>query len=205
MGTFYRRQLPTTKRTRKRQGRFRRRGVNRDGRGAFGGWVLSAVMDKKKEGRPFRAGPLLVRLYESLPCRCSYTIAHFAVVVNNFLVAAGAFVCCCIRVACGRPLEVRSRPRAGGGWALPAGLACAITPGPRRAACGPGREPAATVCAVRRSCRVACLPWPGPPRSFGGPWSRVSACCWDGPKEQRALWWLRTKRPLTKRGRVWYS
>lgn len=115
MGTFSRRQLPTAKRTRKRQGRFRRRGVNRDGRGAFGGWVLSAVMDKKKEGRPFRAGPLLVRLYESLPCRCSYTIAHFAVVVNNFLVAAGAFVCCCIRVACGRPLEVRSRPRAGGG------------------------------------------------------------------------------------------
>lgn len=59
MGTFSRRQLPTAKRTGKRQGRFRRRGVNRDGRGAFGGWVLSAVMDKKKkEGRPFRAGPL---------------------------------------------------------------------------------------------------------------------------------------------------
>lgn len=115
MGTFSRRQLPTAKRTRKRQGRFRRRGVNRDGRGAFGGWVLSAVTDKKKEGRPFQAGPLLVRLYGSLPCRCSYTIAHFAVVVNNFLVVAGAFVCCCIRVACGRPLEVRPRPRAGGG------------------------------------------------------------------------------------------
>lgn len=130
MGTFYRRQLPTAKRTRKRQGRFRRRGVNRDGRGAFGGWVLSAVMDKKKEGRPFRAGPLLVRLYESLPCRCSYTIAHFAVVVNNFLVAAGAFVGCCIRVACGRPLEVRSRPRAGGG-----GLLLALLPyRPRRCA-----------------------------------------------------------------------
>ena len=115
MGTFSRRQLPTAKRTRKRQGRFRRRGVNRDGRGAFGGGVLSAVMGKKKEGRPFRAGPLLVRLYESLPCRCSYTIAHFAVVVNNFLVAAGAFVCCCIRVACGRPLEVRSPPTGGRG------------------------------------------------------------------------------------------
>ena len=82
--------------------------------------MLSAVMDKKKEGRPFRAGPLLVRLYESLPCRCSYTIAHFTVVVNNFLVAAGAFVGCCIRVACGRPLEVRSRPRAGGAAALSA-------------------------------------------------------------------------------------
>lgn len=122
MGTFSRRQLPTAKRTGNVRGRFRRRGVNRDGRGAFGGWVLSAVMDKKKkEGRPFRAGPLLVRLCGSLPCRCSYTIAHFAVVVNNFLVAAGAFVGCCIRVACGRPLEVRPRPRAGGGWA-PAGL-----------------------------------------------------------------------------------
>ena len=76
--------------------------------------MLSAVMDKKKEGRPFRAGPLLVRLYESLPCRCSYTIAHF--------------------VACGRPLEVRSRPRAGGGWA-PAGLV-ALQAAALRAACG---------------------------------------------------------------------
>lgn len=115
MGTFSRRQLPTAKRTGKRQGRFRRRRVNRDGRGAFGGWVLSAVMDKKERGPALSGWPSLVRLCESLPCRCSYTIAHFAVVVNNFLVVAGAFVGCCIRVACGRPLEVRSRPRAGGG------------------------------------------------------------------------------------------
>ena len=67
MGTFSRRQLPTAKRTGKRQGRFRRRGVNRDGRGAFGGWVLSAVMDKKKEGRPFRAGPLWLGSMEASP------------------------------------------------------------------------------------------------------------------------------------------
>lgn len=160
MGTFSRRQLPTAKRTRKRQGRFRRRGVNRDGRGAFGGWVLSAVMDKKKEGRPFRAGPLLVRLYESLPCRCSYTIAHFAVVVNNFLVAAGAFVGCCIRVACGRPLEVRSRPRAGGGWA-PAGLV-ALQAAALRAACG---------VAVIRAGRQRSRWWPAGPLRFRRGWA----------------------------------
>lgn len=134
MGTFSRRQLPTAKRTGKRQGRFRRRGVNRDGRGVFGGWVLSAVMDKKERGPALSGWPSLVRLCGSLPCRCSYTIAHFAVVVNNFLVVAGAFVSCCIRVACGRPLEVRSRPRAGGGWA-PAGLV-ALQVTTLRAACG---------------------------------------------------------------------
>lgn len=104
MGTFSRRQLPTAKRTGKRQGRFRRRGVNRDGRRAFGGWVLSAVMDKKKkEGRPFRAGPLLVRLCGSLPCRCSYTIAHFSVVVNNFFGGGWGFRWllhpCCLRAS----------------------------------------------------------------------------------------------------------
>lgn len=59
MGTFSRRQLPTAKRTGKRQGRFRRRGVNRDGRGAFGGWVLSAVIDKKRK----RAGPFGLALF----------------------------------------------------------------------------------------------------------------------------------------------
>lgn len=161
MGTFSRRQLPTAKRTGKRQGRFRRRGVNRDGRGAFGGWVLSAVMDKKKkEGRPFRAGPLLVRLCESLPCRCSYTIAHFAVVVNNFLVAAGAFVGCCIRVACGRPLEVRPRPRAGGGWA-PAGLV-ALQVTTLRAACG---------VAVIRAGRQRSRWWPAGPLRFQRGWA----------------------------------
>lgn len=161
MGTFSRRQLPTAKRTGKRQGRFRRHGVNRDGRGAFGGWVLSAVMDKKKkEGRPFRAGPLLVRLCGSLPCRCSYTIAHFAVVVNNFLVSAGAFVGCCIRVACGRPLEVRPRPRAGGGWA-PAGLV-ALQVTTLRAACG---------VAVIRAGRQRSRWWPAGPLRFRRGWA----------------------------------
>lgn len=118
MGTFFRRQLPTAKRTGKRQGRLRRHGVNRDGRGAFGGWALSAVMDKKERGPALSGWPSLVRLYGSLPCRCSYTIPHFVVVVNNFLVAVGAFAGCCLRAACGRPLEVRPRPRAGGGWLL---------------------------------------------------------------------------------------
>lgn len=161
MGTFSRRQLPTAKRTGKRQGRFRRRGVNRDGRGAFGGWVLSVVMDKKKkEGRPFRAGPLLVRLCGSLPCRCSYTIAHFSVVVNNFLVVAGAFVSCCIRVACGRPLEVRPRPRAGGGWA-PAGLV-ALQVTTLRAACG---------VAVIRAGRQRSRWWPAGPLRFRRGWA----------------------------------
>ena len=161
MGTFSRRQLPTAKRTGKRQGRFRRRGANRDGRGAFGGWVLSAVMDKKKkEGRPFRAGPLLVRLCGSLPCRCSYTIAHFTVVVNNFLVAAGAFVGCCIRAACGRPLEVRPRPRAGGGWA-PAGLV-ALQVTTLRAACG---------VAVIRAGRQRSRWWPAGPLRFRRGWA----------------------------------
>lgn len=161
MGTFSRRQLPTAKRTGKRQGRLRRHGVNRDGRracnrlGAFG-----CDGQKKKEGRPFRAGPLLVRLYESLPCRCSYTIAHFAVVVNNFLVAAGAFVCCCIRVACGRPLEVRSRPRAGGGWA-PAGLV-ALQVTTLRAACG---------VAVIRAGRQRSRWWPAGPLRFRRGWA----------------------------------
>ena len=61
----------------------------------------------------------MVRLCESLPCRCPYTIAHFAVVVNNFLVVAGAFVGCCIRVACGRPLEVRSRRVGGATYQVP--------------------------------------------------------------------------------------
>lgn len=82
------------------------------------GWVLSAVMDKKERGPALSGWPSLVRLYGSLPCRCSYTIPHFVVVVNNFLVAVGAFAGCCIGAACGRPLEVRPRPRAGGGWAL---------------------------------------------------------------------------------------
>ena len=161
MGTFSRRQLPTAKRTRKRQGRFRRRGVNRDGRGAckrLGAFGCDG--QKKKEGRPFRAGPLLVRLYESLPCRCSYTIAHFPVVVNNFLVAAGAFAGCCIRVACGRPLEVRSRPRAGGGWA-PAGLV-ALQAAALRAACG---------VAVIRAGRQRSRWWPAGPLRFRRGWA----------------------------------
>ena len=68
--------------------------------------MLSAVMDKKERGPALSGWPSLVRLYGSLPCRCSYTIPHFAVVVNNFLVAAGAFAGCCLRAACGRPLEV---------------------------------------------------------------------------------------------------
>lgn len=112
---------------------------------------------KKKEGRPLRAGPLLVRLFESLPCRCSYTIAHFLVVVNSFLVAAGAFVGCCIRVACGRPLEVRPRPRAGGGWA-PAGLV-ALQVTALRTACG---------VTVIRAGRQRSRWWPAGPRcAFG--------------------------------------
>lgn len=160
MGTFSRRQLPTAKRTGKRQGRFRRRGVNRDGRGAFGGWVLSVVMDKKERGPALSGWPSLVRLCESLPCRCSYTIAHFSVVVNNFLVVAGAFVGCCIRVACGRPLEVRSRPRAGGGWA-PAGLV-ALQVTTLRAACG---------VAVIRAGRQRSRWWPAGPLRFRRGWA----------------------------------
>lgn len=161
MGTFSRRQLPTAERTGKRQGRLRRRGVNRDGRGAFGGWVLSAVMDKKKERGPALSGwPSLVRLYGSLPCRCSYTIPHFAVVVNNFLVAAGAFVGCRICAACGRPLEVRPRPRAGGGWA-PAGLV-ALQVTTLRAACG---------VAVIRAGRQRSRWWPAGPLRFRRGWA----------------------------------
>lgn len=116
MGTFSCRQLPTAKRTGKRQGAISAARGKSGWPGSFRRLgAFGCDGQKKKEGRPFRAGPLLVRLCGSLPCRCSYTIAHFAVVVNNFLVAAGAFVGCCIRVACGRPLEVRPRPRAGGG------------------------------------------------------------------------------------------
>ena len=163
MGTFFRRQLPTAKRTGKRQGRLRRRGVNRDGRRAFGGWVLSAVMDKKRK----RAGPfglaLFGWLYGSLPCRCSYTIPHFIVVVNNFLVAAGAFVGCCIRAACGRPLEVRPRPRAGGGWA-PAGLV-ALQVTALRAACG---------VAVIRAGRQRSRWWPAGPLRFRRGWASAA-------------------------------
>ena len=119
MGTFSRRQLPTAKRTGKRQGALSAARGKSGWPGSFRRLgAFGCDGQKKKEGRPFRAGPLLVRLCGSLPCRCSYTIAHFAVVVNNFLVAAGAFVGCCIRVACGRPLEVRPRPRAGGGLLL---------------------------------------------------------------------------------------
>lgn len=122
--------------------------------GAFG-------CDGQKERGPALSGwPSLVRLYESLPCRCSYTIAHFAVVVNNFLVAAGAFVCCCIRVACGRPLEVRSRPRAGGGWA-PAGLV-ALQAAALRAACG---------VAVIRAGRQRSRWWPAGPLRLRRGWA----------------------------------
>ena len=161
MGTFSRRQLPTAKRTGKRQGRLRRRGVNRDGRGAFGGWVLSAVMDKKKkEGRPFRTGPLLVRLCGSLPCRCFYTIPHFTVVVNNILVMVGVFVVCCVRAACGRPLEVRPRPRAGGGWAPAGSVALQVTT--LRAACG---------VAVIRAGRQRSRWWPAGPLRFRRGWA----------------------------------
>lgn len=122
--------------------------------GAFG-------CDGQKERGPALSGwPSLVRLYESLPCRCSYTIAHFSVVVNNFLVAAGAFVCCCIRVACGRPLEVRSRPRAGGGWA-PAGLV-ALQAAALRTACG-----VAVILAGRQRARW----WPAGPLRFRSGWA----------------------------------
>lgn len=163
------------------------------------GTIGSVVAPKRKRASPFGLAlstESRTASTVSAPCRNIYSIAQPFSVVNTFFVWLPL-------AALAASLPRGTLPPTGGrGGALPAGLACAITPGPRRAACGPGREPAATVCAVRRSCRVACLPWPGPPRSFGGPWSRVSACCWDGPKEQRALWWLRTKRPLTKRGRV---
>ena len=171
--------------------------------GCYSGYNLVRWLRQKERGPALSGWPSPTESRTastvSAPCRNIYSIAQPFSVVNTFFVWL-PLAALAASLPRGRP-----RPRAGGGWALPAGLACAITPGPRRAACGPGREPAATVCAVRRSCRVACLPWPGPPRSFGGPWSRVSACCWDGLKERRALWWLRTKRPLTKRGRVWYS
>lgn len=124
------------------------------------GWALSAVMDKKRK----RAGPFGLALFSlalwGLPCRCSYTIAHFAVVVNNFLVAAGAFVGCCIRAACGRPLEVRPRPRAGGGWA-PAGLV-ALQVTTLRAARG---------VAVIRAGRQRSRWWPAGPLRFRRGWA----------------------------------
>ena len=104
MGTFSRRQLPTAKRTGKRQGRLRRRGGNRDGRRAFGRLGAFGCDGQKKERGPALSGwPSLVRLYGSLPCWCSYTIPHFVVVVNNFLVAAGGFRWllhrCCLRAS----------------------------------------------------------------------------------------------------------
>ena len=80
MGTFSRRQLPTAKRTGKRQGRLRRHGVNRDGRrackrlGAFG-----CDVQKRKRAGPFglalfRLGslgpPLSVLLHYTTLCSC---------------------------------------------------------------------------------------------------------------------------------------
>lgn len=150
----------------------------------------------------------MVRLYESLPCRCSYTIAHFAVVVNNFLVAAGAFVCCCIRVACGRPLEVCSRPRAGGGWA-PAGLV-SLQAAALRTACG---------VAVIRAGRQRLRWWPAGRCAFGG-WafrcltasggcggSVAAAATGRSPYERRAVRVVMpgTKKGLDKIGGVWYG
>lgn len=161
MGTFSRRQLPTAKRTGKRQGALSAARGKSGWPGSFRRLgAFGCDGQKKKEGRPFRVGPLLVRLCGSLPCRCSYTIAHFAVVVNNFLVAAGAFVGCCIRVACGRPLEVRPRPRAGGGWA-PAGLV-ALQVTTLRAACG---------VAVIRAGRQRSRWWPAGPLRFRRGWA----------------------------------
>ena len=161
MGTFFRRQLPTAKRTGKRQGRLRRRGVNRDGRRAFGRLGAFGCDGQKKERGPALSGwPSLVRLYGSLPCRCSYTIPHFVVVVNNFLVAVGAFAGCCIGAACGRPLEVRPRPRAGGGWA-PAGLvALQVT-----------ALLAASGVAVIRAGRQRSRWWPAGPLRFRRGWA----------------------------------
>ena len=161
MGTFSRRQLPTAKRTGKRQGALSAARGKSGWPGSFRRLgAFGCEGQKKKARRPFRAGPLMGRLCGSLPCRCSYTIAHFVVVVNNFLVAAGAFVGCSIRAACGRPLEVRPRPRAGGGWA-PAGLV-ALQVTTLRVACG---------VAVIRAGRQRSRWWPAGPLRFRRGWA----------------------------------
>lgn len=161
MGTFSRRQLPTAKRTGKRQGRFRRRGVNRDGRGAFGGWVLSAVMDKKKRKR---AGPFGLALFGSALWKPPLSV----------LLHYSTLFCCCQQLFGGgwgfrwllHPCCLRAsprgapRPRAGGGWA-PAGLV-ALQVTTLRAACG---------VAVIRAGRQRSRWWPAGPLRFRRGWA----------------------------------
>lgn len=159
MGTFSRRQLPTAKRTGKRQGRFRRRGVNRNGRGAFGGWVLSVVMDKKKEGRPFRAGPLWlgsvkaslsVLLHYSTLRRCCQQLFGGGWGFRWLLHP------CCLRASPRGALP----PTGGRGWA-PAGLV-ALQVTTLRAACG-----VAAIRAGRQRSRW----WPAGPLRFRRGWA----------------------------------
>lgn len=76
MGTFSRRQLPTAKRTGKRQGRLRRHGVNRDGRrackrlGPFG-----CDGQKRKRAGPFGLALFRLGSLEASPVGAS-TLYH---------------------------------------------------------------------------------------------------------------------------------
>lgn len=68
MGTFSCRQLPTAKRTGKRQGAISAARGKSGWPGSFRRLgAFGCDGQKKKEGRPFRAGPLLVRLYGRPP------------------------------------------------------------------------------------------------------------------------------------------
>lgn len=124
------------------------------------GWALSAVMDKKrKRAGPFglalfRLGslgpPLSVLLHYTTLCSCCQQ--HFG--------DGRVFVGCCVRAACGRPLEVRPRPRAGGGWAPAGSVALQVTT--LRAACG---------VAVIRAGRQRSRWWPAGPLRFRRGWA----------------------------------
>ena len=120
MGTFFRRQLPTAKRTGKRQGRLRRRGVNRDGRRAFGRLgAFGCDGQKKKEGRPFRAGPLWLGSMEASPVGAPTLYHTLPLLSTTFWWRLGLSLAAASALPAGVPSRCApAHGRAGGGLLL---------------------------------------------------------------------------------------
>ena len=180
------------------------RGGDRTGRvrGAFG------VMGKKKEGQPFRVGPLRSTAV-AVPRRCIFTIAQLFGVVNNFFAVVCFSVAVALRARCPRASEVRPRPRAGGGWAPALYLHRRTGRGAAAPAVRSGRtvaQPSAVTLVAARGCtfggdgafRAAALP---------GGWVvfRADAATGRSPWERRDFAGMMDgrKSPLTIPGEVW--
>lgn len=170
-------------------------------RGAFG------VIGKKKEGQPFRVGPLRSTAV-AVPRRCIFTIAQLSGVVNNFLQWCAFRRLRRFGFAALVPLRCApAHGRAGGGlWALP------LLPHRSRSsreAVRSGRtvaQPSALALVAVRACtfggggvfRAAALPG-------GRVVFRADAATGRSPWERRELHGSdgREKSPLTIPGEVW--